>query len=333
MALSLALTLTLSLAFPGKAGADEAPMSTTLKIGLLPVADTVLLIAADRRGYFAEEGLAVELVSFQSALEKDAAAMAGALDGHFCEIISAIVQQAAGRDFKVAAATSATSPDTRMFGLVTSPGSSKLGLEGLKGRKLLIARQTITDFLADVFFKTKGLGIDYMERQDVRKIPVRMQILAGDRADAALVPEPMLSIAEAAGGMTVMDDREIAPMPLAVVALSGHLSPEVFAGFRKAIARSVAWVNSDPAGAKALMLERGLIPERLAESYRLPEFNPERLPDGLPDKALYDEYVSYLRRIGVLAEEGQGTGSGSGQAGQTGLPAPAYADVVRLPGD
>ncbi|MDR2611671.1 MAG: ABC transporter substrate-binding protein [Deltaproteobacteria bacterium] len=306
----------------GPAAAQPPPAPVRLKIGLLPIADTVLLIAAAERGYFAEKGLDVELVSFQSAVEKDAAAIAGSLDGHFCEIISAIVQQASGRDFKVVAATSATSRERRMFGLVTSPGSAGLSLAGLRGKTLLTARQTITDFLADVFFQARGLPADFMERRDVRKIPVRMQLLASDQAEATLVPEPLLTVAESAGGAVLMDDREIGDMPLAVVALSGGLPAEVCARFREALALSVAWVNSDPAAAKLLMTERGLVPPALAESYQLPVFDPAAIPGGLPDTGLYREYVGYLQRIGVL----------EGGPGGAGLPVPSYADVVRVRG-
>jgi NitT/TauT family transport system substrate-binding protein len=289
-----------------------------MRIGLLPIADTILITAAAERGYFAAKGIEAELVSFQSALDKDAAAVAGSIDGHFCEIISAIVQQASGRDFKVAAATSATSRESRMFGLVTSPAAAGMTLQGLRGKTLLTARQTITDFLADVFLRERGLPPDFMERRDVRKIPVRMQLLVSGQAEATLVPEPLLSVAERAGGAVVMDDRELPDMPLAVVALSGAYPPEVFSAFREAIAMSVEWVNSDPAAAKALMAEKGLIPPDMAEGYRLPAFDPARVPGGLPDEALYGEYVGYLQRIGVL----------EGGVGGGGLPVPRYSDVV-----
>jgi NitT/TauT family transport system substrate-binding protein len=281
-------------------------------------------MAADERGFFARKGLAVELVGFQSALDKDAAAIAGTLDGHFCEIISAIVQQASGRDFKVAAVTSATSRERRMFGLVTSPEASGLSFEGLKGRTLLTARQTITDFLADVFFRTRGAAPDFMDRRDVRKIPVRLQLLVSGQADAALVPEPLLTVAEQAGGAVVMDDRELPEMPLAVVALDGRLPSEVFQAFKGALALAVDWVNSDPSAAKAMMVDRGLIAPQIADAYELPLFDPDRIPYGLPDRRLYGEYVRYLQGTGTLA-------GGPGDGGR-GLPVPNYSDVVRALG-
>jgi NitT/TauT family transport system substrate-binding protein len=310
---------------PVPVGQDSASHDPVrLKIGLLPVADTILITAAAERGFFARMGLQVELVNFQSALDKDAAAIAGTLDGHFCEIISVIVQQASGRDFKVAAVTSSTSPEMRMFGLVTSPDSAGLDLAGMRGRTLLTARQTITDFLADMFWRARGLPEDFMVRRDVRKIPVRMQLLVSGQGDASLVPEPMLSVAERAGGRLLMDDRELPEMPLAVVALNGRFPPRVFTAFRDALGMSVAWVNAEPAAAKALMVERGLVPPELSEVYRLPVFDPARIPMRLPEPGLYRDYVRYLQRLGTLA-------GGPDDEG-TGLPVPGYSDVVRALG-
>ncbi|MDR2460598.1 MAG: ABC transporter substrate-binding protein [Deltaproteobacteria bacterium] len=290
-----------------------------LKIGLLPVADTILIIAAESQGFFKARGLEVDLVFFQSAIEKDSAAMAGSIDGHFCEIISSIVQVASGKNFKVIATTTYTSPERRMFGLVTSPAAKDLSLEDLKGKRILIAKQTITDFLTDIFLEKQGLPLDYMQRQDVRKIPVRMQLLLSDQAEATLIPEPMLSVAEKANGTVLLDDRNL-NMPLATVALNASLPAETIKAFQDALSDSIAWINAHPVEGKALMVMRALIPPDLEESYVLPIFDPNYLPMKLPDKELYDKYIAYLQKIGVL----------KGQANPEGLPVPAYEDVVYI---
>jgi NitT/TauT family transport system substrate-binding protein len=293
-----------------------------LKFGLLPVADTILLIGAKEKGFFRERGLAVELVTFQSAPEKDAVAMSGELDGHFCEIISVIVQRASGKDFRAVAATSRTDPEKRVFGLVTSPGNAGLSLADLRGKDLLVARRTITDFLADVFWEDLGFPPDYMEKKDVRKIPVRMQLLLSDRAAATLIPEPMLSVAERAGGKVLADDRGL-DMPLAVVALRGDLPDETVIAFREAIRDAVAWINENPGEGLGLMAKHNLIPPDLTDTYVLPAFDPAKLPDSLPDRALYERYLAYLAGIGVLA----------GEANTGGLRAPSWEDATWRAGE
>jgi NitT/TauT family transport system substrate-binding protein len=288
-----------------------------LKIGLLPVADTIILIAADEKGFFAARGLDVELVLFHSAMEKDAVAQAGSLDGHFCEIISVIVQSASGADFEAVAITSHTNPNSRMFGLVTSPGHAGLSMEDLKGMDMLNAKRTITDFLTDVFFEELGLPIDYMQRTDIRKIPVRMQLLLADQGAATLIPEPMLTLAEKAGGKVLMDDASL-DMPLATVALRGSLPEETKASFQNALSDAVSWINQNPKEALDLMEAKGLIIPEIKDSYKLPVIDQEDVPFKLPDEDLFDRYVRYLQRIEVL----------EGKENPDGLKVPAYEDVV-----
>jgi NitT/TauT family transport system substrate-binding protein len=311
--LIMVLCLVSGLFIGTKSFADNIP----LKIGLLPIADTILLIVADEKGFFKERGIDAELIPFQSAVEKDAVAMAGSIDGHFCEIISVIVQRASGKNFKVVATTSYTNPERRMFGLVTSPGHNNLSIKDLKGKDMLNAKRTITDFLTEVFFEKLGLPPDYMEIKDVRKIPVRMQLLLSDQSYATLIPEPMLTVAEKAGGKVLMDDR-VLDIPLATVALRGDLEDTVVSAFQVAIADAVTWINHNPEESVDLMVQHNLITSEMRDSYLLPVFDPKVLPYKLPDKELFEKYIKYLKRIEVL----------KGEANPDGLPVPSYEDVI-----
>ena len=51
-----------------------------IRLGILPVIDTLPLIVADAEGLFKEAGLDVELIVFNSALEKEAALTGGSID-------------------------------------------------------------------------------------------------------------------------------------------------------------------------------------------------------------------------------------------------------------
>jgi NitT/TauT family transport system substrate-binding protein len=301
-------------------GLSFAEGGTKLRIGLLPVADAILLIAADEKGFFKKRGIEVELVMFQSAGEKDVVAMAGSLDGEFCEIISIIVQRASEKDFVVVATTSHTNPMRRMFGLVTSPKYSDLSIADLKDKELLNSKRSITDFLTDRFFEKMGLPGDYMKRRDVRKIPVRMQLLLSGQGYASLIPEPMLTLAESAGGKVLADDRDL-DMPLASVALRGDLPSETIKAFQAALAEAVSFVNANPSETLRLMEKKNLIPPDIREEFKLPLFDPKVLPYKLPDRKLFDSYVEYLQGIEVL----------QGKQNPEGLPVPAYEEIIWNP--
>ena len=83
--------------------------SAPLKLGVLPAADTIVLHVAADEGLFAKQGLEVELVPFQSALELGAAMRAGALSGHFGDIITVLMQNESGSPHAIVATTSGSS--------------------------------------------------------------------------------------------------------------------------------------------------------------------------------------------------------------------------------
>jgi NitT/TauT family transport system substrate-binding protein len=283
-----------------------------LKLGLLPIADTVLLRLALKRGYFAKSGLEVELIPFQSALEKEAAVQAGALDGHFCELSSVILQRASGLSFCLVSTTSHTWPGGRMFGLVTAPGSEISSLSQLSGKSLLTAGQTIVDFMTDIFLQREGLPLDYAKRREVRKIPIRVSLLLSGKADGAVLPEPFLSLVENAGGRVLADDRNL-DMPLAHVALAdSKAQPHVVLAMNSALAQAARAANEDPEGTLAFMLEQALVPPELAHGYRPPYFDLSLVPETLPSQKLFQAYLDYLSRRKFLSG-----------------PAPSFEETIR----
>ncbi len=62
-----------------------------LKIGLLPIEDSVPFYVAEQEKMYTGENLLVELIPFQSALERDSALAAGAIDGAIDDPIGAIL--------------------------------------------------------------------------------------------------------------------------------------------------------------------------------------------------------------------------------------------------
>jgi NitT/TauT family transport system substrate-binding protein len=270
-----------------------------LRVGLLPIADTILLHIALKNGYFGQKGLMVQLIPFQSTLEKDSAVLAGRLDGHFCEISSAMVLRSQDHPYKVIASTSHTNPKARFFGLVSKPDSTVKTLAEARDQSLGVARQTIVDFLADIFLERAHLPANHFQRRDIRKIPLRLQTLKAGQLDFSIFPEPLLSVAEKAGGRILADDRDL-NMPLAAVALRDDLAPKVAPAFRAALAQAVAYANANPAPTRDLMLEMGLIPKALAEDWSPPSYDPALVPYRLPDEKLFADYVAWLVRNGVL---------------------------------
>ncbi|MEW5721916.1 MAG: MetQ/NlpA family ABC transporter substrate-binding protein [Thermodesulfobacteriota bacterium] len=272
-----ALAWLLVLAAAGPAGGQEA-----LTVGVLPVVDTLPLWVAQENGLFEKQGLSVQLVSFQSALERDAALQAGRLDGCFGDIMATVLLISAGQDLGIVTTAFHTTPASRMFGLAVAPGSGLTGLEGLKGSPVAISRATIIEYLLDRLLAAQGLGPDYVAKQEIKKIPLRLQMLLADQIPAALLPEPLLTLAETKGAKVLLDDR-VLDVSLTVIALRrslGQGGDGPAARFREAYGQAVEQINRAPESFKPLMVARTNFPEPVRDQYRMPVFPPVGLPSG-----------------------------------------------------
>lgn len=111
----LAATMVLGLMVTGASTAE------TLRIGVLPAADSIVIHVATDESLFKAKGLDVEVIPFKSALELGAAMRAGRLDGHFGDLMNVFTQNERGVPQSVILTTTHTHKDQRAFGLVVSP--------------------------------------------------------------------------------------------------------------------------------------------------------------------------------------------------------------------
>lgn len=273
-----ACTLTLSALLAG--GACAQPLS----IGVLPAADAAVLYVAAEEGCFQDEGFEIELIPFKSALEVGAAMRAGRLDGHFGDLMNVLAQNETGAPQKVVLTTTHTSPAQRAFGLAVSPQKSAAirALSDLHGTTSAMSAATIIDYLLDRMKETEGLPEDALEDQEIRQIPIRLQMLLSGKTDTAMLPEPLLTAVEQAGGSVIWDDRKL-DEALAVVALSDTIAdPAVVAAFRKAVAKAAAIIETDPESARSLMVKKRLLPKDAASGYQMVRFSLFGTKSGLP---------------------------------------------------
>ncbi len=285
-----------------------------LKLGVLPAADTIVLHVAADEGLFAKRGLDVELVPFQSALELGAAMRAGALNGHFGDIINVLMQNESGVPQAIIATTSHSAPESRCFGIVVSPKSTARSLADLKGKDIAVSSATIIDFLLSELLKQEQLPADALNRQDIRQIPVRLQMLLSGQIESALLPEPLVSLVEAKGARTVLDDRRL-NTPLAVISLKRDVldapdGAQTVKLFREALIESAERINAAPEAYRPVMEAKGLLPKGAAASYRMIRFDMERTPAGLPTESDIRNFAAWMKANRILKKE------------------PAYGDVV-----
>ncbi len=275
--------------------------SDSLRFGVLPVVGTLPLLVGQEDGNFSDQGIDLELISFNSALEINAALQAKKIDGFFGDIFNALLLIQSGEPIKIINASSHTQPEHRSFGIVASPKSGIKTLEQLKDKDVAISRATIIEYMLDELLTSLDLSSDYVTKQEIKKIPIRLQLLLSSKISAAVLPEPLLTLTESKGAHVLTDDRHLEACLTILTMNTNRLAqtPTLAKRFLKAYADAVSKINQKPEAFKEIMVKRTRFPMPVKDLYKVPDF-PE---PALPTKEDITAKQNWLMKNGLLKKE------------------------------
>lgn len=273
---------------------SPALAAKSLKLGVLLIEDSVPLYIAEQDGLYAEEGLDVELVPFLSALERDSALTAGAIDGAITDPVGAILFDKGHGNFKITSICLGKSPEEGLFAILSSPKSDISSVDDLKGVEIAVSNSTIIEYVTDRLLENKGFTEGEIKKIEVKKMPIRMQMLLSNAVKAATLPEPLASIAVSKGAhLLIIDQDSSKSLSQTVILFSADAldnKKDEVASFFTAYANAVKAVNADPEKYRPLFMEKGRIPPFLASTYPIPVY-----PEPEPFSAeLYEPVMTWL---------------------------------------
>jgi NitT/TauT family transport system substrate-binding protein len=293
----------------GTAG-SAAAKPAAVRIGVLPTEDSLPLWVAQQKDYFAAAGLPkVEIVNFQSAQERDAAFSAGAVDAYMGDIIAAANNQAGGKKNKIATVMLGADPSQGRFGIAAGPKSGVTELRQLDGVPVGTSSATIQEYVLDNLLAETGMPPSGVKVEEVKKVPVRYELLMADKLKAAALPEPFLTLAETSGAKIIGDDTKSQKnlSQTVLVFSDSYLAKPDGAAAEKAVLsvwdKAVADINADPNAFRALLVEKAKLPAPLANTYKVNTYPTHQLPaeedvdsvlQWMKDKGYLKADVSYV---------------------------------------
>jgi len=284
------------------AGCGAKAEPDTLRIGVLPILDTLPMVVADQKGAFAERGVTVEFVAAASAAERDQLLQAGKIDGIVTDLVAlALYNRDAPRVVAVRYAMTPTSGFSQ-FRVMAAKDSGISGPRDLANVQIGVSEGTVIEYVTDRMLEAEGLSPAEIETLAVSKIPERMALLRSGELAAATLPEPLASLAKQDGALVVVDDTQHLETSCSVYAfrketLDAH--PEAIRGFLEAISEVSQAINADKSRWSDLLAEENLVPALLIGSYELPDYPDDRAPS----QAQFDDAVDWLQETGRLPEE------------------------------
>ncbi|KNZ69287.1 NLPA lipoprotein [Thermincola ferriacetica] len=308
-------------AFTGLTGCQKAttPKSTAentlnqpLNIGVLFIEDNLPFFIAEQEGAFEKAGLKVKLIPFQSAAERDAALQAGQIDGEAADLVAAALLKKGGTDVRISSITLGATPQEGRFVLLAAPGSNITRVEELKNVPIAVSENTIIEYITDQLLLGAGFAPAEIKKISVPKMPIRLQMLTNNQVKAALLPDPLASLAEKQGAQVIIDDTKIKTNVSQVVLLfRKDAIDKKRAAIKKLVqvySEAARNLTRNPDKYRSLLIEKAKIPDPIKDTYKSPTFSKPTVPskedidrvlNWMVGKKLLDKKYSYDEMVDV----------------------------------
>lgn len=260
-----------------------------ISIGVMPDIDSVPIIIAQEKGYFAEEGLKVDIQQFKSAMDRDAALQSGNLDGAISDMLAVAFAKSGGFDVKVTSFTDGA------YKLIAGKEEAAATLQELAGKEVAVSRNTIIEYVTDRIAASQNMSADSINKVVIPQIPTRLEMLQNGKLAAATLPEPMGSIAIANGCRFITGSEELGINPgvMMFTATAVTDKKEELKAFYRAYNRAARYLNEHPQDEYMdLIIEKSGFPAASKTALKLPKYREA----GLPAEKDVTECLSWMNQ-------------------------------------
>ena len=264
----LSTVLGLLLLFPcsGNGARDTSrDKLEVLKIGVMPAVDTAPIFLARDRGYYAEQGLELEITIFTNAQDRQSALQSGAIDGAMTDLVALAVNRFGGFPIK------ATTLTDGMFLILAGKGTQEKETISMGLMEISVSHFLVDEWLSDKY---------ELDKVFINAIPARLEAVASGQLDMGFFPEPIASVGVLKGLEKIVFSPVDGYCPDVMVFTEKALTREkVLSAFHKGYNRAVRDIQADEELARDTLIKN--IPNlnpALKDMILLPEYFEARLP-------------------------------------------------------
>lgn len=246
-----------------------------LTIGVMPDVDSIPFIIAESKGYFAEEGLDVEIQHFKSAIDRDTALQTGNIDGAISDMLAVVFLKDNGFDVKI------TSKTNGSFKLIAGKNSNIPTIEGATNKSIGISKNTIIEYLTDRIMEDSNIDPQSPKKIAIPKIPTRLEMLDSGKIDMATLPEPLASVSVFKGGKILSSSDELGINPGIMLFTKDSIDSktEEITALYRAYNKSVSYLKTTELEDYIdILIDEAGFPEVIKETLALPEYSKASMP-------------------------------------------------------
>lgn len=267
------------------------------KVGTLQTDDLLPLWVAEKEGFLDEQKLEVEIMVFQSAQEQIAAMVAGEIDAMMTDMVVATQLSASGTPVEAV-----TVMQGAPAGILANPNSGVGDISELKGKIVGNSSNTILEYIFDNAIAEAGLQPSEVKVEEIKKLPVRFEMLSSGQVDAAVLPWTFFEIGRGAGQVPLLDHEQVDSLTSTIFVFSGKFLEKEGADttVEQTLAawdKAVDAINAEPETYRALLAEKTKLPEQLAATYPIREYPRSAAPSTEQLQSIIDwmTYKDYLK--------------------------------------
>ena len=294
LAISLICVFAVMVSGCGNKQSDKELQAIT--VGVMPDIDSVPIIIAQEKGYFAEEGLKVNIQQFKSAMDRDAALQSGNLDGAISDLLAVAFAKSGGFDVKVTAYTDGD------YKLIAGKNENVASPKDLAGKDVAVSKNTIIEYVTDQISVSQSMKEDSINKVVIPQIPTRLEMLQNGKLAAATLPEPMGSIAVANGCKFVTDSEQLGINPgvMMFTAKCVDNKKAELQAFYRAYNKAVKYLNEHPQDEYMdLIIEKSGFPAIAKTALKLPKYREA----GLPQEKDVVDCMKWMNSKGLIKQE------------------------------
>lgn len=279
---------------PNNNASNGTEITPSLTLGLLPSIDAIPFIIAHEQGFDQEQGVNLDIQTFKSAKDRDVAFQAGKLDGISADLVAIAIYNQAGLDVKV------TSTTFGEFDLLT--GNNDIHeVKELKGKTVILSKNTSTEYTVATMLKKAGLTEKDITVTEVPQIPTRLELLKNNKADAAILPEPYVTMGKSAGLRVLSSTLDAGVNPFVLAFQQDTISDKeqaiqaMYAAYDEAVTYMQTHEQSEYMD---LIIKEVGYPESLKNDIIVPKY----LPSNQVDVQEVEAAFTWAREKGLLSK-------------------------------
>jgi NitT/TauT family transport system substrate-binding protein len=251
---------------------DSSSAVPAIIIGTMPTEDLLPFFVADDQSLLVSDVLNASIQVFQSAQELSVAITSGDVQFAMTDPMVAASLFAAGTDITMEWVTLGADSSQGRFGVQTSASSGYTSLSDLADVPVGVGSNTVPEYVFDVLMHRAGIADDRIVSEEIKKLPVRFQMMQSNQVAAAALPGSMLALGEATGCITLADDSSGENISQSVmVGNTTFVSTTAGDAALKALEgvwnTCVGMVNDDPDAYRDILVAGASLPDAVASTY------------------------------------------------------------------